>query len=60
MPLPKPPLSVADGPNPAYPVDHSYFKESKQPIYSAALVLPFLLIYELGRGGDALGGDQRR
>src|SRR3954447_20148670 len=41
----------------------NYFDESRQPIYSAALVLPFLLIYEVGvallrsdviNGGDAI------
>lgn len=40
-----------------------YWRETRQPIYSAALVLPFLLIYELGllclrseviNGGDAI------
>ncbi len=40
-----------------------YFKESREPIYSALLVLPFLLVYEIGvaflrsdviNGGDAI------
>ncbi|MCY3022516.1 MAG: CPBP family intramembrane metalloprotease [Planctomycetota bacterium] len=41
----------------------SYWRETRQPIYSAVLVLPFLLIYEIGllwlrsdviNGGDAI------
>jgi hypothetical protein len=55
------------------PTEFSYFRETRQPIYSAALVLPFLLIYEAGlvclrsnviNGGDAvllnLGGPLLR
>lgn len=43
--------------------EHGYFTETLQPIYSALLVFPFLLIYELGlfifrsdviNGGDAM------
>lgn len=50
-----------------------YWGETRQPVYSAALVLPFLLVYELGlvflrsdviNGGDAilltLGGSMMR
>ncbi|HYG78477.1 MAG TPA: CPBP family intramembrane glutamic endopeptidase [Planctomycetota bacterium] len=38
-----------------------YFRETHQPIYSAALVLPFLLFYEIGlwliRSDEINGGD---
>ena len=50
-------------PVPALAGRGAYFKESLQPIYSAWLVLPFLVVYELGlmimrrdviNGGDAI------
>jgi hypothetical protein len=45
------------------PVPPNYWRETRQPIYSALLILPFLLIYEFGlvflrsdviNGGDAI------
>ncbi len=48
---------------PAAPIERSYFEETQQPIYSAALVLPFIMIYQIGlvvlksrviNGGDAI------
>lgn len=45
------------------PPQRNYFSETQQPIYSAALVLPFMLIYQIGlvvlksrviNGGDAI------
>ncbi len=47
----------------AAPAQRNYFSETQQPIYSAALVLPFILIYQIGlvvlksrviNGGDAI------
>jgi hypothetical protein len=47
----------------AAPAERGYFAETRAPIYSAALVLPFLLIYQTGlvvlksrviNGGDAI------
>ena len=48
-----------DGPD----VSRSYWQESRQPVYSAALILPFVVVYEVGiiflqsnqiNGGDAV------
>jgi hypothetical protein len=43
------------------PVETSYWKETRQPIYSAAVVLPFLIAYEVGllllRSDEINGGD---
>lgn len=42
-------------------LEQGYLKESKQPIYSAALVLPFLLVYEIGLivlRSDLINGGQ--
>jgi hypothetical protein len=49
--------------DPHQPSSISYWRESRQPIYSAVLVLPFLAVYEVGiillrsefiNGGDAI------
>jgi len=43
------------------PAEPSYWKETRQPIYSAAVVLPFLIAYEVGllllRSDEINGGD---
>ena len=58
-----PPAIPANAAAPAPPVQRNYFSETQQPIYSAALVLPFILIYQIGlvmlksrviNGGDAI------
>jgi hypothetical protein len=45
----------------AGPQEPSYWRETRQPIYSAVVVLPFLLVYELGvfllRSDEINGGD---